>query len=50
MHYKGREFSNEFKFGQFANGKLDTCYQIFTRMAYITEYHHSKFAIVYSAV
>ena len=48
MQPKRREFSNEFKLGQFANGKFD--YQIFTMMAYITEYPHSKFATVYSAV
>ena len=48
MQPKGREFSNEFKLGRFANGKFD--YQIFTMMAYITEYHDSKFATDYSAV
>ena len=48
MQPKGREFSNEFKLGRFANGKFD--YQIVTMMAYITEYHDSKFATDYSAV
>ena len=47
MQPKGREFSNDMAGLLMANSTL--IIKFFTMMAYITEYHDSKFAIVYSA-